>query len=254
MSAHRDGTGCIECVNVDFSFGSLPVLERVSFTLHCGDYVGIVGPNGGGKTTLVKLLLGLLHPSRGTITIGGETPLQARRSGRIGYVPQRIVQTDYPFPATAEEIVRSGRTAVGPLFRMPDAKDAATARQAMEMTDTLRLKDRLIGQLSGGERQRVFIARALAAGPEILILDEPTTGVDAGAREKFYAFLKGINRDLGLTILLVSHEMEVMTNEVRSILCLNRTLLCHAPSGTVQSAKILEQMYGSGVTPVRHAH
>lgn len=229
--------------HVSFSFGSHLALDSVSIAVPKGGYVGIVGPNGGGKTTLVKLLLGLLAPMSGSISIFGEDPINARKRGRIGYVPQRVAQAEVNFPATVLEVVRSGRAAMSP--------DEKAVLRALTLTGMQDVQHRLLGNLSGGERQRVFIARALAAEPMLLLLDEPTTGVDVSAREQFYALLKKLNAD-GLTILLVSHDVEVMTKEVSFVLALNQKLICHCSAHEFLSEDVLKQLYGRDVEHLHH--
>lgn len=243
----------IEAQHVSFSHGNQHALDNVSFAIPAGQYVGIIGPNGGGKTTLLKIVMGLIQPAKGEIFIFGETPAQARKNGSIGYVPQRIAQADFPFPATVREIVQSGRTPLIGIGRRQKESDTKIIDDAMETTNVKHLHNRLIGTLSGGERQRVFIARALAAKPRLLILDEPTTGVDASAREQFYALLKKLNTEMGLTIIFVSHDIEVMTDEVGFVLALNQKLLCHCSSHDFLSEDTLKRLYGRDVEP-NHPH
>lgn len=206
--------------HIHFAQNGQEVLCDVTTAIPRGAYVGIVGPNGGGKTTLLKLILGIYKPNFGSVKVLGTDPASARRTGRIGYVPQRVVQADFSFPATVEEIVRDGTTASGGLFAR--AKTAAIGA-ALKTAGITHLRGRLINDLSGGERQKAFIARALAAKPDILILDEPTTGVDAASQDEFYALLRRLHKD-GMTILFVSHDVEVMAAEASAILCLNKTL------------------------------
>lgn len=245
----------LEVHNVCLSIGGHTILDSVSFAIPQGRYVGIVGPNGGGKTTLLKIILGLQRPTSGTTLIFGEPSVNAKKQGRIGYVPQRIAQVDIQFPVTTEEMVWSGRTPAIGVGGWRTKKDKQAIEEAMKRARVLHLRDRLIGTLSGGERQRVFIARSLAANPHLLILDEPTTGVDMGAKEEFYSLLKTLNADLGLTILLVSHDIEVMTSEVAFVLALNQKLICHCESHKFLSEETIERLYGKNVRPhPPHAH
>lgn len=245
----------IEVRNVCLAIGGHTILDSVSFAIPEGRYVGIVGPNGGGKTTLLKIILGLQRPTDGDILIFGESPYAARKRGRIGYVPQRIAQADIPFPVSVEEMVWSGRTPAIGVGKWRSEHDRETVEDAMQRVNVLHLRHRLVGTLSGGERQRVFIARSLAADPRLLILDEPTTGVDIAAKEEFYALLKTLNADLGLTILFVSHDIEVMTSEVAFVLALNQKLICHCESHKFLSQDTMERLYGKGVkAPPPHMH
>ncbi len=240
--------------NVSFYFGEVPALTHLSFTVHAGDYVGVIGPNGGGKTTLIKLLLGLLEPSEGVVKILGEPIASLADRHLIGYVPQRITHSAVEFPATVQEIVESGRTPGLGLWRRFKAEDDEAVQLAMAQADVVHLQHRRLAQLSGGERQRVFIARALAAGPKILILDEPTVGVDVTTQEKFFAFLKELNTKHGITIMFVTHDIDVIAQEATTVLCLNHGLVCYgAPSDFIKE-EYMERLYGKTMKFVMHNH
>jgi len=244
---------CIEVKEVSFSYNGNPILQDISFVVQEGEYLGIIGPNGGGKTTLFKVILGLLKPQTGEVRIFGEPLESFKRRHLIGYVPQRSL-SDYYFPATVEEVVRSGRTARLGLFKRVSKEDAKAIERVMEVTDVGRLRDRLIGQLSGGERQRVFIARALASEPKILILDEPDVGVDINAQEKFYSFLEDLNSNTGITILLISHDIDVVAHQAKTILCLNRRLVCHGSPRDFITEDYMQKLYGKKVRFILHGH
>ena len=184
-SANSNTDPCIEVSGVHFKYGDITVLENISFTVKKGEYVGIIGPNGGGKTTLLKVILGLLKPSKGTIKIHGQKVDELRDRSFIGYVPQRASQSNTDFPATVEEIVASGRTPRTGFLNHFTAHDREKIDEAMKIADVTGFKDKLIGELSGGQRQRVYIARALAGDPEILFLDEPTVAIDVTQSNKF---------------------------------------------------------------------
>jgi zinc transport system ATP-binding protein len=208
--------------DVGFSYGENVVLDGVTADIHEGDYLGIIGPNGGGKTTILKILLGLLSPSEGSVELFGKSIARNQERARVGYVPQRANAVGEHFPATVFEIIESGQT--------PILKNARTLKRAIEAAGVKHLLGRLIGSLSGGERQRVLIARALACDPKVLILDEPTSAVDAKGQEKFYEFIHEIREKLHLTVILVSHDMDIVAHEVDTVLCLNRHLICHGPA------------------------
>ena len=244
---------CIEVKEVSFSYNGNPILQDISFVVQEGEYLGIIGPNGGGKTTLFKVILGLLKPQTGEVRIFGEPLESFKRRHLIGYVPQRSL-SDYYFPATVEEVVRSGRTARLGLFKRVSKEDAKAIERVMEVTDVGRLRDRLIGQLSEGERQRVFIARALASEPKILILDEPDVGVDINAQEKFYSFLEDLNSNTGITILLISHDIDVVAHQAKTILCLNRRLVCHGSPRDFITEDYMQKLYGKKVRFILHGH
>ena len=237
----------IELKDVSFRYNSSVVLERVSFSVKEGEYLGIIGPNGGGKTTLLKIILGLLRPAEGEVSVNLE-------KSEIGYVPQRASQYHLRFPATVEEIVRSGRVARLGLFGRFGKKDAEAVDKALEMTGLSPLRRRLIGNLSGGEIQKVFLARAFAGEPKTLILDEPEVGIDIAGQEEFYTFLDGLNQKLGLTVIFVSHDIELISHSVKSVLCLNRRLLCHGSPREFIKEEYIDQLYGKKVKFIFHEH
>lgn len=244
----------IKFEDVNFSYDGSPVLENVSFTIDHGDYMGIVGPNGGGKTTLLKILVGLLRPQSGKVEIEGQPVDSFHDKSKIGYVPQRVSQDNVNFPATVYEIVESGRTAGSHFFGRSKKKDREAIEKAMAAADIDELKDRLIGDLSGGQRQRVYVARALASEPKLLILDEPFVGIDIAAQKDFYALLKELNNSHGLTIIFVSHDIDVIGEEVKSILCLNHGLLCFGSPDILHKAEIVNKLYDKKVKHLHHLH
>ena len=246
----------IKVESLSFSYQNNTVLDNISFEIKAGEYVGLIGPNGGGKTTLLKLITGLSPLQKGKIRIHGLNPKKARRKGQIGYVPQRIVQANIQCPATVEEVVTSGRISrigIGGHFKKSDLK---AIEIAMLDTDVERFRYRSIADLSGGEKQRVFIARALASEPSVLILDEPTTGVDVQATRNFYSLLKDLNQWHEMTIIIVSHDIEAVAKEVDSILCLNKELIstCKHENMKHNSEEILKALYGSDKNFIHHHH
>jgi zinc transport system ATP-binding protein len=245
---------CIELKDINFHFNKHPILEHVSFSVDIGEYVGIIGPNGGGKTTLLKIILGLLKPVSGEVEIFGQNIETFQKRYQLGYVPQRATHAEYFFPATVEEVVKSGRTARIGLFRRYRGKDLEAVERAMETTDVTQHRNRLIGSLSGGERQRVLIARALAGEPAVLILDEPEVGVDIASKEKFYSFLTYLNQEYHITIIYVSHDVAAIAHEVNNVICLNRCLICHGAPEDYIKEDFLEKVYGRKVTSVLHKH
>lgn len=247
-----DQPAAIECQNVSFAAGGRTVLRDVSFAVPQGAYVGIVGPNGGGKTTLLKLILGILQPQSGAILIGGKTADAASR-GAIGYVPQRLSQREFAFPATVEEIVRGGRRGRG-LLRRFTKEDELSVDRALETAGIAHLRGRRIADLSGGESQKAYIARALAAEPRTLLLDEPSTGVDLPSREGFDAFLAALHRDHGLTIAVVSHDLEALSADVDSLLCVNGAVLDHCSPECFLEGDAFKKLYGDKALLIAHHH
>lgn len=208
----------IEVKNVSFSYDGQKILDDVSLNVHHGDYMGMIGPNGGGKSTLLKIILGLLKPSSGTIRLF---------SKNIGYVPQKATNFDVNFPATVQEVVSMGRFGKKGLFRFLDGNDKKIIDKAIDEVGMSPFQNHLIGNLSGGQQQRVFIARALASEPEIIILDEPTVGVDEQTQEQFYALLKKLNQQLRLTLVLVSHDTDRIRSETTDAVSLDHHLIYH---------------------------
>jgi zinc transport system ATP-binding protein len=200
----------IEMKDLDFAYGGEAVLEDVNLTVRHKDFIAIIGPNGGGKTTLLKLALGLLTPVKGTVRVDGKSPQEA--SPCIGYVPQ-VVHTNRSFPITAIDVVAMGkRDPKKRLFR----RSAANRRDALAALDRLEMAahaDKKIGMLSGGQRQRVFIARALVSQPKLLLLDEPTASIDTKGQADFYRLLRELNQDM--TVLVVSHDLLVISRYVK---------------------------------------
>jgi zinc transport system ATP-binding protein len=224
-----------------------PVLEGIDLTVPQHDYLGILGPNGGGKTTLVQLMLGLLKPDRGTIEVFGETPRKAR--GRLAYVPQYF-DFDRQFPVQAEEVVRMGRLHRKPLGRPYSSRDRERAREAMCRLHVEDLATRPIGALSGGQLQRVLIARALAGDAKAIILDEPTAHLDAKSAGLLYELLQEMNRTI--TILLIGHDVGVMNRHVKNVACVNRSLF----HGHIRelTQEVMERIYGHDVDLIGHHH
>lgn len=233
----------IKVNKLNFSYLGEKVLNNLSFSVEKGEYLGIIGPNGGGKTTLIKILLGLLEPDSGEIYVFDQPLKVFHEYYKIGYVPQRIAHIENNFPATVNEVITSGLTADKRPFYRLTPKDKKVLDQVMNVTDVAMYKNRLIGNLSGGERQRVFIARALASEPSILILDEPTVGVDVSAQKHFYDFLKKLNKTQGITILFITHDLDMIAREATKVLCLNHNLVCYGLPSEAIDEKIMHDLY-----------
>ena len=221
------------------------VLEDIGFSMNRLDFVGLIGPNGGGKTTFLKTLVGLIRPMRGEVKILGKPVRQGRR--HVGYVPQ-VAAFDHHFPIKVRDVVRMGRLGNRGLLHGYTADDDAVVDEALERLDILDLARSAVGELSGGQRQRVLIARALATQPEILILDEPTNSIDAKVQGSLYEMLGRLNEHL--SILLVTHDTGVISSYVKTIGCLNRTLHYHGESEL--SSELLEEVYQCPVDLIAH--
>jgi len=237
----------VKFTDVNFSYNGAPVLAGVQFAIPARTFISIVGPNAGGKTTLLKLMLGLLKPERGRIEIFGLPPVKARP--RIGYMPQHV-QFDSRFPVSVLDVALMGRLGagggIGP-YRKADREAALEALRRLEMEAFRR---RPFTDLSGGQRQRVLIARALAAEPELLLLDEPTANVDMAVETELFELLHVMSADI--TIVVVSHDLGFVSQYVESVICVNRRVMVH-PTAAV-TGEVISALYGADVRMVNHRH
>jgi len=249
-------TYVVELEHVTVRYQDVIALEDVSLRVRPGEFLAILGPNGAGKTTLIKTILGVVQPIAGTVRLFGKPPQELNGDQRrLSYVPQ-LAEIDPRFPIRVFEMVLMGRYGQVGLIRRPGKADREAARRALERVGMADLAHRQIGRLSGGQRQRVLIARALAAEPELLLLDEPTTGVDVGTTEGLFDLLEDLHRQ-GMTIMVVTHDVGVIAQHVSQVACVNRRLVAHGRPQEVLSGEVLECMYGPesaflGHGPVPH--
>jgi zinc transport system ATP-binding protein len=239
---------------VSFNFRTNWVLVEVSLSIMRGDFLAIIGPNGSGKTTLIKIILGLLSPLRGEVRLLGQRTGNFTLWEKVGYVPQKATQVDPFFPASAREVVATGLLAGKGFPRFTSRRDEHLIDRALDQVDMLVLKHRRIGELSGGQQQRVFIARAIVDNPEILFLDEPTTGVDAETQERFYDMLDSLNRKNGITIALITHDVGVVTKHVNKVACLNQRLVFHGSHEEFCNSGAIREMMPGEYHLVCHHH
>ena len=245
----------VKVENISFGYGDgEEILDGVSFSIHRGDYLGIVGPNGAGKTTLLKIILGLLPPTSGTVRLFDQDQAKFRDWQKIGYVPQKATNFDANFPATVKEIVSMGRYARRGMFRSLTREDQKIVERSLLEVEMWDFRDRLIGDLSGGQQQRVFVARALAGEPEIIFLDEPTVGIDTRIRKEFYDLLRKLNKDYGLTLVLVSHNLDVISEEAMHVACINRKLEYFGTVSEFLSKGHLQEVAGIKFLSSYHGH
>jgi len=235
-----------ELRGVSVALRGSPVLEDVDLRVEAGDYLAILGPNGGGKTTLLKVLLGLLRPDRGSVRVLGVSPKRA--AGRVGYVPQSRF-FDPEFPIRVVDVVRMGLLRRGS-FGWLGASERARADEALDRVEMRDLSERPIGALSGGQIQRVLLARALAGRPELLLLDEPTSSLDESMGHDAWELFEELSKTM--TIVVVSHDIGAISRHVRSVACLNRRLYAH-PSKSL-TAEVMESAYGCPIDLVAHGH
>ena len=233
----------IEIKSLDFAYNGEAVLKDVNLTVRQKDFIAIIGPNGGGKTTLLKLMLGLLSPVKGTVHVDGKLPQEA--SHCIGYVPQNV-HLNQSFPITAIDVVLMGKLDPQKRSSRRSATNRRDALEALERMEMAAYADKKIGTLSGGQRQRVFIARALVAKPKLLLLDEPTASIDTKGQADFYRFLRELNQDI--TVLVVSHDLLVVSRYVKSVACVNKKLHYHDHAEI--TGEMLETMYACTVEEV----
>jgi len=242
----------LEFENVSFSYGGKPALKDATFAIRKGDFVGMIGPNGSGKTTLVKLALGLLKPDKGKVRLFGKEISGFREWGRLGYVPQKATNFDQNFPASVFEVASMGRIPKAGLGKRLSGADMEAVGSALEIAGIASLREKRIGDLSGGQQQRVFIARALAAEPEFLMLDEPTVGVDQKAQHDFYLLLEKLNKKMNMTLLLVSHDIGVVAKSASKIACVNVSVSIHDAKSGIDRAIVCA--YGEDFGRVPHHH
>lgn len=226
----------IEIKNLNFSYNSHPVLRDANLTVNQGDFAAMIGPNGGGKTTLLKLMLGLLDAASGTVRIFNQPPQDV--SHRIGYVPQDV-NINKNFPVSALDVVLMGRLKPGRGWSRYSPRDRRAAIHALDQVAMKKFHDHRIGELSGGQKQRVFVARALVTDPELLFLDEPTASIDTKGQNEFYSLLKELNKTI--TIIVVSHDLMVISESIKSVICVNRRLHYHGHAEL--TGEMIEMMY-----------
>lgn len=233
----------IDIQNVSFSYNHSPALEDISFMVEEEEFFGIIGPNAGGKSTLLKLILGLYKPNSGTVKVFGNDPEKVR--GRIGYVPQHPgFKRD--FPINVNDVVLLGQLGM----TMSSKQSAIHFKSAMNAVSLDEIANRQISTLSGGQLQRVIIGRALACAPEILILDEPTANIDIPTEENIFGLLKKYNEQM--TIIVVSHDIAFISGYVDRVACLNQRLVCHHTEDI--SGKTIEDLYGASMKMIDHHH
>jgi zinc transport system ATP-binding protein len=244
-SRDQSAAPVVELADVSFGYTAEPVVRDVSLRIDPGEYVAVVGPNGSGKSTLMKLVLGLLRPDAGSATLFGQPAHEFDDGERLGYVAQHA-SASKGMPITVREVVRMGRYPHVGFGSLRETDHAAVAR-ALETVGVDQLAGRRITELSGGQRQRAFIARALAGEADMLVLDEPTVGVDVESVEAFYELLDDLNDD-GMTILLIEHDLGAVTQHAERVVCMNREVYFDGPPADFVESDALARAFGTTAT------
>lgn len=238
-----------------FGYDDKLVLEDINLEIYRGDYLGIVGPNGSAKSTLLKTILGLLKPQRGSIKIFDQAIEKFRDWGRVGYVAQKATSFNSSFPATVEEIVAANLFPKIGLFRSIKKEQKEKVYETLKIVGMENYGKRLIGNLSGGQQQKVFIARTLISEPEIIFLDEPTVGIDVESQMEFYHLLEKLNKEMNITIVMISHDIGVITEKVSKIACMgDGKLLVQNKCTKVSFGEALTNFYGDKMNMLVHRH
>ena len=227
-------------------------LDRITIDVNEKDLIALIGPNGAGKSTLIKVILGLIKPTTGLVKLLGNEDL-AKNLKYVGYVPQNAQTRDVNMPFSVFETVMLGRTAQAGLFHGTNAKDRKKVEEALKLLGIFDLKDRKIGQLSGGQSQRVFLAKAIVADPKLLLLDEPTSGVDTSSKAEFYLTLERLNKELGIAVILCSHDIGVITKIAKRVLCINRTQFFCGENAAFRASSEIHKVYNHPVEIIDHA-
>ncbi|MGB8952803.1 MAG: metal ABC transporter ATP-binding protein [Candidatus Aminicenantales bacterium] len=244
----------IEVKNVSYSYAHEPVILNVSLSIRTGDFLAVLGPNGSGKTTLLKIMLGLLKSSEGSVSIMGKPIDEFTEWQKIGYIPQKATHFDPLFPASVREVVAMALLSTKKFFQMTGTEEEASIHHALKQVGMEAYENRRIGSLSGGEQQRVFIARAVVNQPQILFLDEPTTGVDRDMQEHFYEILNILNKRAGMTIVLVTHDIGIVNTHITQVACLNQRLVYHGSHSEFCHSEEFKNMIAGGHHVVSHRH
>ncbi|QDU92734.1 metal ABC transporter ATP-binding protein [Lignipirellula cremea] len=247
-SEKRPAAAAIEVRHLTVSYGPTPALLDISCTIPAGQLVGVIGPNGSGKSTLIKSILGFIRPDYGEVLLFGEPAENA--AGRVAYVPQRG-SVDWDFPITVREVALMGRYGYRRWWNNMTAEDYAVADQALEQVRMSDFRERQIGQLSGGQQQRVFMARALAQGADILLLDEPFAGVDAATEHAILDVLQR-TKDAGRTLVVVHHDLTTAAEYFDSLLLLKQRLFAFGPPEAVLHRELLSEVYEGSLRAFAH--
>ncbi|HOA80630.1 MAG TPA: metal ABC transporter ATP-binding protein [Defluviitaleaceae bacterium] len=245
----------LEVNNLTFAYDKNLILDNISFEINEGDFAGIVGPNGSGKSTLIKLILGLLKPVKGTIKLLGKDINSFNEWSKIGYISQKAASFNTSFPATVEETIAANLYPQIGLFKRIKKEDMKKVHDVLKVVGMEDYSKQLIGNLSGGQQQKVFIARTLVSSPKIMFLDEPTVGIDNKSQENFYELIYKLNTSMNISIVMISHDIGVMTEKANKVLCMgNKKLIMHTNPSNTKITEILSEIYGDKMHLLLHHH
>jgi zinc transport system ATP-binding protein len=250
----KEKTPILEVSDLQVNRSNSVVIEHANFTIHRGDYVGLVGPNGGGKTTLILAILNILPRTKGIIRLFGQDIKSFSDWEKVAYVSQNAINFDPQFPLSVRELVALGRVNRSNLGRTLKSADWKAVDDILEFMGISDVADRRIGQLSGGQKQRVFVAKSLVRKPEIILLDEPIVGVDAETQEKFYKKLSDLNIEKEITILLVTHDLTAVFCRMSKVMCVNRLVNVSEITKSLKPEEVLKEVYGDHFHFVFHKH
>lgn len=244
----------LEVKNICFGYDEKYILENVNLDLHKGDFLGIVGPNGSAKSTLLKIMLGILKPQKGSISLL-DSPIESfNQWGKIGYISQKVRDFNSAFPATVEEIVGANLYSQMGFLKFFKQEHKEKIRKVLDVVNMSEYQNSLIGNLSGGQQQRVFIARTLISNPEIIFMDEPLVGVDVQSQEQFYGLMEKLNKELGITLVMVSHDIGVITNRANRVACVgNKKVFIHSCKD-FNEQEYIKEVYGENSSLLHHRH
>ncbi|HVN97925.1 MAG TPA: ABC transporter ATP-binding protein [Syntrophorhabdaceae bacterium] len=230
--------------HLHFQYNGIEILTDISFQIRTGDYVGVVGPNGSGKTTLIKIVLGFLKPTKGKISLFGQAPQDFNNWEKVGYLPQKAQDFNPHFPATVREIVSLGLLSKKGFPKRIGQRDDEAVNDVLSLMDITNIQEKLIGELSGGQQQRVLIAKAMVAGPELLILDEPTTALDPEARETFFNTLTELNDKKKITIIMITHDIGTIGKHATELLYLDKQVIFYGTFDTFCASHEMASYFG----------
>lgn len=240
---NNSSNNIIDVKNLTFSYNNgTTALDNISLSIVKGDYVGIIGPNGGGKSTLIKIMLGLIKSNRNNITLFGSDINNFKKWSKVGYVSQKVTNFDTSFPISVHEVVSMSKHGFFQPFGIESRADKNAIDDALNEVGMLNHKDDLLKNLSGGQQQKVFIARALASNPEILFLDEPTSGIDAKAQDSFYDLLRRLNKEKNITLIMVSHDIKRVMQETNKLAFLKKGLVYYGDTAKIMDNTSVKQI------------